>query len=228
MLASGVVVRDAELGSGEPLIDGEWFAIHYDCRIAAIGTEPGPPLPYDSTRRGEPFVARIGGNHLLPGFADGVRGMRVGGHRQIVVPPAQAHGARGRGQVPPDATLEYELWMVARFERHANGSWQRVLVAGSGTPPRAGDQVTIDQRSWTFEGQRLLTDSREAGELSFVLGRGAALPGLEAALLEMSPRERRQLVLPAELAYGPLGVGIELLPGQELLMEVELTRIAPR
>lgn len=224
-LANGVVIRDAETGAGPPLAEGDWFALHYDCRIAAIGSGAGEPAAYDSTRRGKPFVARLGGNHLLPGFAAGLAGLRVGGHRRFTVPPALAHGAVGRGRVPPEATLEYDVWLVDRFERSASGLWQRVVARGEGAPPRTGDLVVIQQRSSTFESGRALSDSTQSGDLSFRLGRGLALPGLEEALLQMAPGEQRQLVLPAALAYGPLGVGIELLPGQELLMEVELRRV---
>ena len=41
--------------------------------------------------------------------AQGVRGMRMGGQRKLIVPPGLAYGKKGIGEVPPDATLEFEV-----------------------------------------------------------------------------------------------------------------------
>ena len=43
------------------------------------------------------------------GPVQGVRGMRIGGQRKLIVPPELAYGKKGIGEVPPDATLEFEV-----------------------------------------------------------------------------------------------------------------------
>jgi len=45
--------------------------------------------------------------------AQGVRGMRVGGQRKLLVPPELAYGSRGLGEIPPDATLEFEVELLS-------------------------------------------------------------------------------------------------------------------
>src|SRR5262245_40591660 len=67
--ASGVLVTELAGGQGEPLADGDWFAVHYDARIAAVDGKHSDAPPYDSTRGDdEPFVAKLGSSLLLQGF----------------------------------------------------------------------------------------------------------------------------------------------------------------
>lgn len=78
---------------------------------------------YDGTRenrRGKQFDTSIGktplaftvGTGVVPGFSTGVTGMRVGGKRTVVIPPDQAYGATGSGEVPPNATLVFDIELV--------------------------------------------------------------------------------------------------------------------
>ena len=60
-----------------------------------------------------PLRFRVGDRALIQAFDVGVRAMRVGGTRQLVVPPQRAYGARGSAQVPPNAVLV----MLVRLER---------------------------------------------------------------------------------------------------------------
>jgi len=225
---SGVQVTELLQGDGEPLVDGDWFALHYDARIAAVAGAPRDAPAYDSTRAGEPFVAKLGASVLLPGFAEGLREMRAGGRRRLLLPPATAHGAEGRGVVPPDATLEYDVELISRFTRTASGLCYRVLEPGSGKPPVDGDRVAIEQRSWVRETGRTLSDTKMSGvPLGFVLGKAELVPGLDEALRSMPPHARWQLALTPELAYGPRGAGWHLLPTEELLIDVFLLRVEP-
>jgi peptidylprolyl isomerase len=73
----------------------------------------GTPIE-DSAGPEEPPEVVLGEESLIPGLAEGVLGMRVGGRRRLIIPSDLAYGARGKpGLVPPFATLIYDIQLVA-------------------------------------------------------------------------------------------------------------------
>jgi peptidylprolyl isomerase len=59
-------------------------------------------------RRAEPFPFTLGQGEVIPGWEQGVEGMRVGGRRELIIPAALAYGAQGRPPViPPNAPLVF-------------------------------------------------------------------------------------------------------------------------
>lgn len=228
-LEGGVTIQDLSAGAGEAAADGRWVALHYDGTIAAIDGAATGATAYDSTRLGEPLVAKLGGAPLLGSFSLGVLGMREGGSRRITIPPALAYGELGKGRVPPGATLVYEVTLVDVFERSASGLHHRVVAAGEGAPPRRGQRVALELRVVSpLTGRELMSTASSGRPLEFVLGEEPAVPGLEEALGRMAPGARWVLALPPELAWGPRGHGLLLAPGQDVLIHVELLRVLDR
>ena len=102
----GVVVRDLLPGSGEEASTGRLATIEYTGWLED-GTE------FDSTYdRGVPYSFVVG-ESALPGWDEGIAGMRAGGRRWMEVPPELAYGAEGvAGLIPPAATLVFEVELV--------------------------------------------------------------------------------------------------------------------
>jgi FKBP-type peptidyl-prolyl cis-trans isomerase len=59
------------------------------------------------------FPFRLGSGAVIPGFDQGVTGMKVGGRRRLTIPPALAYGAAGNGPVPPNSTIRFQVDLVS-------------------------------------------------------------------------------------------------------------------
>lgn len=102
---SGLYVQDVEVGEGPIARRTSRVWIHY------VGWLPDGTI-FDGSLGGDPYHTRLGGNEVIRGWNEGITGMRRGGVRRLVVPPDLAYGSRGRGDVPPGATLVFEVELV--------------------------------------------------------------------------------------------------------------------
>lgn len=108
--ASGLQITDLVVGEGEEAKAGQTVSVNYRGTLQN-GKE------FDSSYGRGPFSFPLGAGRVIKGWDEGVAGMRVGGKRQLVIPPDLAYGSRGAGGViPPDATLlfDVELLQVGR------------------------------------------------------------------------------------------------------------------
>jgi FKBP-type peptidyl-prolyl cis-trans isomerase FkpA len=108
---SGLQFEDTLVGSGEQAEAGQHVTVHYTGWLYNDG-EKG--AKFDSSKdRQDPFAFSLGAGMVIRGWDEGVQGMKVGGTRVLVIPPALGYGARGAGGViPPNATLLFEVELL--------------------------------------------------------------------------------------------------------------------
>ena len=96
-------VDDLTVGEGEEASAGKTVSVHYVGVAFRSGEE------FDASwNRGRPFEFRLGKGQVIPGWDQGVQGMRVGGRRKLTIPSAMAYGARGAGNaIAPNEPLVF-------------------------------------------------------------------------------------------------------------------------
>ncbi len=101
-------IVDLEEGIGPEAAPGKTVAVHYVGVAFSSGEE------FDSSYdRGEPLVFPLGARRVIPGWDNGLVGMKVGGRRRLVIPPHLAYGSRGAGNaIGPNETLIFVCDLV--------------------------------------------------------------------------------------------------------------------
>jgi FKBP-type peptidyl-prolyl cis-trans isomerase len=105
--ALSLQIKDLIVGTGEEARVGTTAVVHYTGWLM-------DGAKFDSSLdRGEPFEFVIGGGQVIRGWDQGVESMKVGGKRELIIPPSLAYGNRGVGNIiPPGATLKFEVELI--------------------------------------------------------------------------------------------------------------------
>ena len=105
--ASGLQYWDIVVGNGATAVAGKPVKVHYTGWLT-------DGKKFDSSvDRGQPFGFTLGAGQVIKGWDEGVAGMKVGGKRQLRIPPELGYGSRGAGSViPPNATLIFDVELL--------------------------------------------------------------------------------------------------------------------
>lgn len=109
-------MTDLVAGVGNEALPGMIVIVHYTGWLHDPAAADGRGKQFDSSRdRGQSFAFPLGAGHVIRGWERGVPGMKVGGVRSLVIPPALGYGARsiGNGLIPPESTLVFEIELLA-------------------------------------------------------------------------------------------------------------------
>lgn len=103
---SGVWYRDLTEGTGTPVGKGSTVSIRYVGQLVD-GTR------FDDTEAPKsPMTFTLFSGQVVPGFDEAVSGMKVGGKRQVLIPPSLGYGAAGNGPVPPKAVMVFSIELL--------------------------------------------------------------------------------------------------------------------
>lgn len=109
--ASGLQYEDTTIGTGATATAGKKCVMHY---TGWLWVDAAKGEKFDSSLdHGSPFSFKLGAGQVIRGWDEGVSGMKIGGKRTLLIPPALGYGARGAGGViPPNATLLFEVELL--------------------------------------------------------------------------------------------------------------------
>ncbi|MEA5097954.1 MAG: FKBP-type peptidyl-prolyl cis-trans isomerase [Burkholderiaceae bacterium] len=109
----GVQYLDIRIGTGREINNRAIVDVHYTGWLQNEDGSVGKK--FDSSHdRGETFTFPMGVHYVIPGWERGMKGMKEGGMRRLIIPPMMAYAAVGVGDViPPNATLIFEIELLS-------------------------------------------------------------------------------------------------------------------
>jgi len=105
--ASGLYIRDLTVGTGDVATGTSTVSVYYAGYLA------NGQLFDSRSSPSAPFPVQLGVNAVIKGWEEGLIGMKVGGKRQLIIPPSLAYGPNGYGSIPSNAVLVFTVELVA-------------------------------------------------------------------------------------------------------------------
>lgn len=231
---SGLQYYDIEEGDGATPEEGGTVSTNYSIWVQE---EDGTRFVVSSEDRG-PIPFTVGSvDTVFAGWDEGVRTMKVGGKRLLVIPPELGLGEQGGGDIPPGSTLILEIELVEANEpvrmtevdpddytETDSGLMYFDIEEGDGATPEEGQTVVVHYTGWLEDGTKFDSSLDRGQPFTFPLGTGSVIVGWDEGLATMKVGGKRQLVVPAELGYGDAGSGL-IPPGATIIFDVELLDI---
>lgn len=220
-----LVIQDLVVGDGPEAEPGSKVEVHY------VGVEFDTGEEFDSSwNRGESITFPLSG--LIAGWQEGIPGMKVGGRRQLTIPPELAYGPAGSGHQLSGKTLIFvidlldvrvppETPVIEKSEGPApTGLVVEDITVGDGAEAQPGGVVDVHYHGVEYDTNEVFDSSFARGDsVKFPLGR--LIPGWQEGIPGMKVGGRRKLTVPPELAYGPAGSG-HPLGGKTLVLVIDL------
>jgi FKBP-type peptidyl-prolyl cis-trans isomerase FkpA len=107
---------DVVTGTGAEALVGKVLAVDYAGYLYNASRPENKGTLFDSSLNTNVISFQLGAGDVIRGWDDGLVGMRIGGLRQLTIPPDLAYGSTGRGPIPPNATLVFDVWLLGVFE----------------------------------------------------------------------------------------------------------------
>jgi len=112
----GLQIVDLKVGTGAVAKTGMNLTVQYTGWLSSCGT------PFDTSRQAgrTAFTVQIGAGQVIPGWDEGIPGMKVGGKRKLTIPPALGYGSQGQTDpntgaviIPGNATLIFDIELIS-------------------------------------------------------------------------------------------------------------------
>lgn len=216
----GEKITDTVVGSGAVAEPGDTLSMLYTGRLTN-GTV------FDSTAKhdNKPFTFPLGAGQVIKGWDLGVKGMKVGGKRTLVIPPELGYGAEAKDTIPANSTLIFDIELKdVQKVADATTVVRTVVKPGSGPAVKKGDVVSITYKAMLIDGT--VVDDETAKPVQFKVGAPEVqVPGLNLALEGMKKGEVVEAKIPPALGPLPGPNSAKVPPGSTLKFEITLVKI---
>ena len=104
---SGLKYKETKTGDGMEAMLGDLVTVHYKGWLDSGKV-------FDSSKRlgPKPFSFHIGAGRVIRGWDEGIQGMKVGGKRELTIPPELGYGSEDKGTIPPNSTLHFDVELL--------------------------------------------------------------------------------------------------------------------
>lgn len=238
---SGVMYYDIRVGEGEEASDpAKPVLIHYSAWLL------DGKLWQSSHQREDPIAIPLG--RLPKGWAEGIKGMRAGGYRKLIIPSELALGKTSAPGLPANAAMivdiecagipvnkpvsPEEIAAARKIGESVQGEPVKTpsglhyfdIHEGDGEkPPTPTTQVKVQYTGWLTNGKKFDSSYDKGQPATF--GLSQVVKGWGEGVGSMKVGGRRKLIIPAELAYGLQGSPPNVPPAATLVFDVELVEI---
>jgi peptidylprolyl isomerase len=217
-------IIDLLVGSGVAAANFNFLTVEFTGWLYDDTQPDNKGAQFDGTA-GTPITFVLGGSQVIPGWDQGLVGMRVGGERRLVLPSALAFGPFGSGSIPPNAPLVFDIQLVRVDEAPAFTIID--LVVGTGTAAASGNTLTVEFTGWVYDptqpdNKGVQFDATNGNPSSVLLGAGVVIAGWDQGLVGARVGGQRRLIIPPELAFGS-DTPTPLIPrNSTLLFDIDL------
>jgi FKBP-type peptidyl-prolyl cis-trans isomerase FkpA len=103
---------DTVAGTGKEAVPGSTVVVNYTGWLYAPQAQGQHGAQFDSSVGRAPFSFRLGAGQVIPGWDQGVQGMKVGGKRTLIIPATLGYGEQGAGPIPPNSNLIFDVELL--------------------------------------------------------------------------------------------------------------------
>jgi peptidyl-prolyl cis-trans isomerase A (cyclophilin A) len=240
---SGMLYKSIKKGEGASPVKGNKVMLHYTGYL-----EDGSKFE-SSYDRGTAFAFVYKEQPILPAWEEAISMMKEGGEMKIVLPPWLGFGAQGKGVIPPNAILEFDLVLEGVKDLQAelakqNKEFKELMAKdypkatqtksglmyiiekkGDGNFPSVGQTVEVHYTGYLTNGDKFDSSKDRDQPLVFPLGQGRVIKGWDEGIGLIDVGGKIKLIIPYWLAYGEQGRPPQIPPAATLIFEVEMLSI---
>jgi len=214
-------IKDIKEGTGRPVQAKDSLTVEY------TGTLLDGKV-FDSSTGKAPYVFPVGMQRVIKGWDEGLIGMKVGGERQLTIPPDLAYGDQANGEIPAKSTLKFDIKLL-RIDREGDKQdlESTVLTPGTGVAAVEGDLIDVHYLGTFVNGVKFDSSYDRKEPLTLLAGHARVIKGFAQGLEGIKLGEKRRLTIPATLGYGSAPRG-PIPGGSTLVFEIEAVKITPK